>query len=47
MRKKILMELRDQFSDWCWSLSIDELASNAVLMDAIEDLETLLVLSCT
>lgn len=47
MRKQILTELRDQFNDWCWSLSIDELASNTALIKAIEDLETLLVLACT
>jgi hypothetical protein len=39
MEKPRITQLKDEFFEWCWMLSLDEIASNRPLMRAIEKIK--------
>jgi len=39
----ILKELKKEFYDWCWLLSVEEIVSNPPLVRTIERLERMLI----
>jgi len=39
MNRDLITQVKEEFYDWCWMLSIEEIASNRRLMLAIERME--------
>jgi len=43
METDFLKQLKKEFYDWCWLLSVDEIASNLKLLRTIERVERILL----